>query len=595
MAGKHLWACSLTIALTTLLATSHCRADDPGQAKLDEAISAKLDANTPAELAKVIKLCEEALKQGLDEGNAQIAREILSASAIERAKQSIQQLPQIARNPNAVRRLKTDILGDLDKAIESAPESAEPHLIAARIHLLPPADRQAALQHIDDAIALLKENPSELSAAYLMRASLRPDNALEERLEDARLATEADPNNIDAWKLRIALRAGTGKLEEAYQDILQLLEQDAENEFAIQAAFEVMVNLRRFPELLELLNKQVDAKPEMGLLRQLRAQLHFVMSAVENNKGLLQNARSDADKAIELNPRDAKALILRGQILFDLGEVDLARRDISDALLIDPNQIDGVLMRSLIAAREKRYGDAIADMELLVRAFPDREGYVRQLAGFYQLDNRPRLAIRLLDELLKQKKDNWTALRQRGDAKLSVGEHAEAILDYERALAILETQSTAAANRDATETPDATEQSTEDEDAEPSSGELLKAERAGLLNNLAWVLATSPKDDIRDGKRALELGRKACELTDHKEAHILSTLAAAYAETGDFESARKWAAQAVEAGSDEDDPNEQLDQLKKELESYRENKPWREEQKTEENKLQRKKSETIET
>ena len=29
--------------------------------------------------------------------------------------------------------------------------------------------------------------------------------------------------------------------------------------------------------------------------------------------------------------------------------------------------------------------------------------------------------------------------------------------------------------------------------------------KAGLLNNLSWVLSTSPKDDIRDGKRSIEL------------------------------------------------------------------------------------------
>jgi hypothetical protein len=58
-------------------------------------------------------------------------------------------------------------------------------------------------------------------------------------------------------------------------------------------------------------------------------------------------------------------------------------------------------------------------------------------------------------------------------------------------------------------------------------------------------------------------------------------LAAAYAETGDFENARKWAAQAVELGRAEG--HEQLEQLEKELESYKQEKAWREEQTTEEN------------
>ena len=56
--------------------------------------------------------------------------------------------------------------------------------------------------------------------------------------------------------------------------------------------------------------------------------------------------------------------------------------------------------------------------------------------------------------------------------------------------------------------------------------------------------------------------------------HILSTLAAAYAENGDFESARSWSQKAVELGEKEN--HDSLESLKKELESYKENKPWRE-------------------
>ena len=83
----------------------------------------------------------------------------------------------------------------------------------------------------------------------------------------------------------------------------------------------------------------------------------------------------------------------------------------------------------------------------------------------------------------------------------------------------------------------------------PQSSESWKKEwqapeESGLLNNLAWVLATSPNDKVRDGKRSIELATKACELTEYKEAHILSTLASGYAEEGDFETAKKWSAKA---------------------------------------------------
>src|SRR5690606_631370 len=88
---------------------------------------------------------------------------------------------------------------------------------------------------------------------------------------------------------------------------------------------------------------------------------------------------------------------------------------------------------------------------------------------------------------------------------------------------------------------------------------------------LAWVLATSPYDELRDGKRSIELATEACELTEYKEAHILSTLAAGYAETGDFETAKQRSRKSVELADGEIKEN-----VRKELESYEQGKKWRE-------------------
>ncbi|NQT89027.1 hypothetical protein HQ560_19820 [bacterium] len=66
-----------------------------------------------------------------------------------------------------------------------------------------------------------------------------------------------------------------------------------------------------------------------------------------------------------------------------------------------------------------------------------------------------------------------------------------------------------------------------------------------VLNNLAWVLATHPSDEVRDGARAVELAERATRMRGIDAMQLLDTLAAAYAEAGRFDDAVAAAAKAV--------------------------------------------------
>jgi protein O-mannosyl-transferase len=58
-----------------------------------------------------------------------------------------------------------------------------------------------------------------------------------------------------------------------------------------------------------------------------------------------------------------------------------------------------------------------------------------------------------------------------------------------------------------------------------------------LLDRLAWLLATSPEDEVRNGPRAVELAQRAVTLTSRQDLMSLETLSAAYAEAGRFDEA----------------------------------------------------------
>ena len=66
-----------------------------------------------------------------------------------------------------------------------------------------------------------------------------------------------------------------------------------------------------------------------------------------------------------------------------------------------------------------------------------------------------------------------------------------------------------------------------------------------MLDELAWLLATFPDSNARDGNEAVRVAERACNLTDRRVPAFLATLAAAYAEAGDFSRAVASADEAI--------------------------------------------------
>jgi protein O-mannosyl-transferase len=78
-------------------------------------------------------------------------------------------------------------------------------------------------------------------------------------------------------------------------------------------------------------------------------------------------------------------------------------------------------------------------------------------------------------------------------------------------------------------------------------GALKAAPHAALAaNNLAWILATTPENFLRDGARALKLARVADQNSDGTNAIFIRTMAAAHAERGRFDDAQATAQIALQ-------------------------------------------------
>jgi tetratricopeptide (TPR) repeat protein len=509
------------------------RAQNEGQADLDQATEAKLTAENLDDLGEVVTLTERALDKGLDDSNTAFAKELLAATLLQRATVYSQQI--FDRNPPNQQwpRWRQMAVADLERAIESQAELEMAHRLLGRLLMLPGGDRERARKALDESIRLSGEDPLAKAKALALRAKLREKP--EEVLSDLNEAVQLAPHDLEVLNARGQAFLTQGKLAEALHDFERALELDPEDADALNALGMALTLDRKFDEALVQFNKLVELAPESPVARLQRSRVYAAQKQWDQ-------ALADVNEALRLEPKLPAALLVRAGIHQEQGHRDLALADLEQIIEQRPGAADALLLHAQLAAGGGQWTKAIADFAKLRQLAPESMEIGVQLARFYTAAKQPRKAIALYDELLSKDPKNWQALRGRADAYLNVGQHAEAIADYEAAVKI-------------------------------------KPDDQEMLNNFAWVLATSPDDKLRDGKRSIELATKAAELSKFEAAHVLSTLAAGYAETGDFARAREWSQKAVEAGKAEGRLEEQLT---KELESYVKSQPWRERQEIEE-------------
>jgi tetratricopeptide (TPR) repeat protein len=518
----------LLAATVVVLSTAVVRADNEGQEDLDQATDKKLSATTPDDLSQVIDLCESAMKKGLDQANTEFAKNLLTSTLMQRANFLAKVI--VDRTPRDWPKLRQMALDDLTKALKTQPDLPAAQLQIARLEMLPGGDRVVALKAAEKAAELAKDDPSVQVDALVLQAKVVSEPAkIEELLTQA---LKIAPHNDEVLVYRGRLLLEQGKADDALTDLTAATKSNPENAEAQETRGQALFALKRNDEAVKAFDEAIKLVPDSSSPYVERARVHL-------QSGQLDDALSDVNEAIKLDSKNSAAILLRACVHQQQGDAKAAEADVDEIFkeAKEGSELSPV-MRVLFSPGSGGLRQTITDLEQLTQVAPKNTELLSELGSLYTLRKQPHKAIEKFSAALEIDPKFFSALRGRADAYLSVGKHAEAIADYNEALK-------------------------------------LKPEDPGVLNNLAWVLATSPDEGVRDGKRAIELATKAAKLTDNKQAHILSTLAAAYAETGDFDKAAEWSKKAVDIGSEDPETN---DQLKKELASYGEKKPWREKQ-----------------
>jgi hypothetical protein len=91
---------------------------------------------------------------------------------------------------------------------------------------------------------------------------------------------------------------------------------------------------------------------------------------------------------------------------------------------------------------------------------------------------------------------------------------------------------------------------------------------------VAWILATHPSAEVRDGAEAVRLAEEACRITGYQVPDLLQSLAAAKAEAGDFSAAASLTERAAELAF-QMGQTEQAEALQEQFRLYRDRRPLR--------------------
>jgi tetratricopeptide (TPR) repeat protein len=295
------------------------------------------------------------------------------------------------------------------------------------------------------------------------------------------------------------------------------------------------------------------------------AAAHVNRGVAYHHLGKADEAIADFDAALCLSPALVEALSWRGQVWFGKGDYDKALADHDEALRHQPQHRETLVGRAMVWIHKGNYDRALDDLNLAIALGATAAGNFSARAGILLAKGDHDAALADCTEAIRR--GDTDAYCNRGMAWLGKGDCDRAIADFDEAIRLDPAYGLAYNNRGA-----AYMRRHEYARAAADFREAMRLspQLPNSYKNLAWLQATCPEAEFRDGVAAVANTRKALDLVEHKVAEWIEILAAAHAEAGDFEEAVKWQTECLQQA-----PADLKAKLEAHLEGYKARQPLR--------------------
>ena len=288
---------------------------------------------------------------------------------------------------------------------------------------------------------------------------------------------------------------------------------------------------KQYDTAISLLTAALQTNPD----KNIACYIYFDRAAAYSEKGQLDKALSDWTAAIQFNPKNAPAYYNRAIVYSRRRQYNLAIRDSTTAIQLNPKYANAYHNRGAFHADIGEFDKAIADYGEAIRFNPRSASTFDNRAQAYEYIEKFDKAIADYDRVIQIVPKDAEDYAARGNAYFAKDDYKAAVSSFRKALQ-------------------------------------LSPNNDPALGGLAWLKATCPDASLRNGKEAIRMSTRACELSKWKEPDHIEALAAAHAETGDFDEAVKYQTQAMNVKSEH---GPVLKEARERLALYQDHKPWR--------------------